>query len=177
MKNQLKYAHGKWTFNLITTVSYPLLLIKIWQVFCTILMSFFNGRVTWTLTRLLKTILFLLNKLTLLSRMLMCWMVAMARLKQGESRADTHSAQQAPDHNVHNQSSSSELDDRLCVLPVQFKVLMYSIYAATSVSSLLHLSNCSAAGRLSGMGLSSTWNRWDTLSEYWEEVGLHVFMQ
>ena len=103
--------------------------------------------------------------------------VETVRYAQGEGRADTHSAQQAPDHNVHNQSSSSELGDRLCVLPVHFKVLMYLSYAATSVSSLLHLSNCLAAGRLSGMGLSSTWNRWDTLSEYWEEVGLHVFMQ
>ena len=46
MKNQLKYAHGKWTFNFLTTMSYPLLLIKIRHIFKNCFNEFYNGRVT-----------------------------------------------------------------------------------------------------------------------------------
>ena len=113
MKNQLKYAHGKWTFNFLTTMSYPLLLIKIRQIFKNCFNEFYNGRVT----RLLKGVVLLedgvedaaehVNAVVQDDEVLDGGHGEVERVSyaQGEGSADAHYAQQAADQNVHDQSA------------------------------------------------------------------------
>ena len=113
MKNQLKYAHGKWTFNFLTTMSYPLLLIKICQIFKYCFNEFYNRRVTWTLIRLLKGVVLLEDGIEDAAEQVNAvevldgghGEVERVSYAQGEGSADAHYAQQASDQNVHDQSA------------------------------------------------------------------------